>query len=306
MADQKQQESVATKNEVDILGVVKENKLKVDKDKVNGSLVIKYGKKKDQQVEVQVYVSETKSDGKEHNKKYDTFKELSETLVSQAKATEENPASIVRISGRDPFTPQLDLNEYANNGEIKGTPRVSLGFGNVRIVDADEKDFQGMFEMVIFLTKAPKMKGAKLEVDGLYVTYKGEVKPLSFIVEDDELIEGIEQCGKGETIEVWGEVKIAQVTETKKKSSGFGGKAKTDTKTTFTSELIITGGNPIDEDDKRAIDSDFVKKALVVRETFLENLLKEKPKNKKKQSSGGFGGEGKKKKTDDNSDDIPF
>lgn len=298
--------SLATKNMVEVIGKVVENNLKVEKDYVNGSLTVKYGSESDQVVQVSVYVSATKGENKEHNKKYDKMKQLSESLITMAEATEEQPASIVRINGREPFTPQIELNEYASNGDVISNPQVSLGFGNIKITDIKQEDFKATYEMVVYLTATPKMvEGDRLKVDAIYINYKGEVKPLSFFVEDEDLIEGIEGCEKGETIEVWGDIKIANVVETKEKKSGFGGKAKTDTTITTTRELIITGGNPIDSDDKRAINPEDVKKGLVERESFLEELKKDKPKEKK--GTGGFGGAGSKASSSGKKNsDIPF
>lgn len=303
MAETKQ--SLATKNVVEVIGKVIENNLKVEKDYVNGSLTVKYGDMADQVVEVSVYVAAKKGENKdEPNQKYDKMKDLHSTLTTVAQATEENPTSIVRISGREPFTPQIELNEYASSGEVISNPQVSLGFGNIKIVDIKPEDFKATYEMVVFLTANPKMVEDRLKVDAVYINYKGEIKPLSFFVEDEDLIEGIEGCEKGQTIEIWGDVKIANVVETKEKKSGFGGKAKTDTTITTTRELIITGGNPIDDTDKRAINADDVKKGFVEREAFLEELKKDKADNKKKDG-GTFAGNGSKSASKKTSD-IPF
>ena len=304
MAETKQ--SLATKNMVEVIGKVVENNLKVEKEYINGSLTIKYGDAADQLVQVSVYVSSTKGkEGeKEHNKKYDKMKEIMDSIVTISQATEECPASVVRINGREPFTPQIELNEYANNGEVISNPQVSLGFGNVKIVDLKKEDFKASYEMVIYLTSTPKMVDDRLKLEGIYINYKGEVKPVPFFVEDEDLIEGIEACEKGDTIEIWGDIKIANVVETKEKKSGFGGKAKTDTNVITTRELIVTGGNPIDENDKRAIKSEDVKKGLVERESFLEEMKKDKADNKKKDG-GTFAGNGSKSASKKTSD-IPF
>lgn len=300
MAEVKQ--SLATKNMVEVIGKVIENNLKIEKDYVNGSLTVKYGDLADQVVEVSVYVAAKKGENKdEPNQKYDKMKDLQANLTTVAQATEENPASIVRINGREPFTPQIELNEYVSNGEVISNPQVSLGFGNLKTVNLKPEDFKATYEMVVYLTANPKMVEDRLKIEAIYINYKGEVKPLSFFVEDEDLIEGIEGCEKGQTIEIWGDIKIANVVETKEKKSGFGGKAKTDTTITTTRELIITGGNPIDESDKRAISADDVKKGLVEREAFLEELKKDK--TDKKKDGGTFAGNGSKSKK---TSDIPF
>ena len=152
-----QNESVKTKNVVEVVGVVKENKLVVDKDKVNGSLVIQYGDKADQQAEVKVFVGSKKTDG-DHNKKYDTAKEWATNLISIAKSTEEKPASVVRIYGKGDFTPSIHLNEYCNDNtdNILSNIELSLGFGNIYEGDIPKEQFKAEFDMIVYLNKNPK------------------------------------------------------------------------------------------------------------------------------------------------------
>ena len=301
-------ESMKTRNVVEIIGKVKENKLQCDKDKVNGSLVIQYGNRPQDQVEVKIYIGRTKKDGEE-NKTYDTAKEWVK-LVSEAQATEEYPVDVVRIyNGKADFAPCIRLNEYKNEntGEVVSVPEISLGFGKVYKGDFTEDRFKGEFDVVVYLHKNPKkevIKGeetGRLIAEALMLEHDGAVKPLTFIVEDEELIEGISECEKGQTVNFWGSCQIAQIEETKVKKSGFGGKAKTESNSYSQRQLIVEGGDPIEEDDKQAIDSEFIKKALLERETFLENLSKEE-KDSKPKTKGGFGGDGVKKKNGD----IPF
>ncbi|MBN3352083.1 hypothetical protein CF086_17445 [Clostridium botulinum] len=296
--------SVKTKNEVEVAGVVKENKLIVDKDKVNGSLVIQYGSKVDQQAEIKMYINRLKdekdSNGKKtgkqiENKKYDTAKEWATNLISTAKSTEEKPASVVRVYGKGDFTPSINLNEYCNENtdDIISNIELSLGFGNVYEGDIPKEQFKAEFDMIVYLNKNPKKqeKDGKeiLVIEGLYIDYQGAVKPVEFTVEDEELIEGIEECKKGDTVNLWGSCKVAHIVETKEKKSGFGGKAKTETKTFTQRQLLVEGGDPIDEDDKLAIDSDFIKKALIEREAYLEELKNKNKKDNKSKGKGGFG-----------------
>jgi len=303
----KQNESLQTKNEVSVVGIVKENKLEVDASKVNGSLVIQYGDAADQQAEVKVYIGRKKADG-EDNKNYDKAVDWANNIVSVAKATEDKPASTVRISGKGNFTPSIRLNEFFNDNTktIVSNVELSLGFSNIYVGDIPKDQFKAQFDMVVYLTKAPTRedKGDTeiLNVEGLFVDYKGAVKPVQFVVEDDELIDGIEECEKGSTVNFWGSCKVAQITEVKKKESGFGGKAKTEETVTTIRQLLIEGGDPIDEDDKRAIDSSFIKKALAEREIYLESLANKLEKETKTKTKGGFGGGVSSSK----SNDIPF
>lgn len=301
-------ESLQTKNEVVVIGEVKENKLAIDKDKINGSLVIQYGKKADEQAEVKVYIGSKKKDG-DTNKTYEKVKNLMDEIVSVPNATSDNPATKVKISGKGNFTPSVRLNEFFDekNNKIVSNIELSLGFGNIYANDDISKDdFKAQFDMVVYLTKAPiriedEEGNETLKVEALYVDYQGAVKPVEFIVQDEELMDGIEECEKGSTVNFWGSCKVANVEVVTEKKSGFGGKAKTDTEIFTTRQLIVEGGDPIEEDDKQAIDSKFVKEALAERELFLEGLKNQDKKEKK--TKGSFAGSGTKTNT---SDDIPF
>lgn len=279
-----------TLNKVEIIGEAKENKLKITPDVIRGSLVIQYGDGADDQVEVQVYCEPKTSKGKE-NKNYGFIKNLSENLVTKAKATEETPADVVSVYGYGDFQPSIRLNEYCNNGKIVSTPQVSLGFASMKITNLKKEDFKAEFEMDVYLTKKPIIDEATgyLKVQGLSVPFKGVVTPIDFIVKNEELIDGISECEANSTVSFWGDVKIARIKETKEKKSGFGGKAKTETKVTSTNELVITGGDFISEDDRRYIDPSFIKAAMGEREIYLDKLIKNEGQKASPKKQGGFG-----------------
>ena len=305
--------NVKTKNEAEIVGILKENKLKIEKDRIMGSLVIQYGDNVDQQAEVSIFINRKKKDG-EVNKKFAEMIETNEKLVSQANATEERPVSTLRIYGNGDFKPSVDLYERYNENTDSNLAdiQISMGFGKIYIDDIPKNQFKGEFDMIIYLTKDPAKevkKGKKtdrLAIEGVFITYTGAIKPINFVVEDENLIEGLEDCEKGQTINVWGSCKVAQITKITTKKSGFGGKAKTDETSLTFRELIIEGGDPIKEDSDEAIESSVVKAGLAERETFLKEL-KNKSKSKSDKASkgkGGFGGDGGDSKIKDS--DILF
>jgi len=305
--------NVKTKNEAEIVGILKENKLKIEKDRIMGSLVIQYGDNVDQQTEVSVFVNRKKADG-EINKKFAEMIETNAKLVSQACATDEKPVTTLRIYGNGDFTPSVDLYERYNENSDSNLAdvQIQMGFGKIYIGDIPKEQFKGEFDMIIYLTKDPSKevkKGKKtdrLAIEGVFITYKGAIKPINFVVEDEELIEGLEDCEKGQTINVWGSCKVAQITKVVTKKSGFGGKAKTDETSLTFRELIIEGGDPVKEDSDEAIESSVVKAGLAERETFLKELKnKAKSDTKAPKGKGGFGGNGGESKGKDIGD-IPF
>ena len=310
-------DSLKSKNVVEVSGKLKQMNLEkaVNKDKKNyigGSVTLQYGKEVDKQVTVKVYKGELTQTGTVA-KAYEHLEALIKKHTTMDMATEENLATVIRFYGsQEDFSPTLELNEYVpEGGDYSANPQVSLGFGNVAIDKTSSDKFKSEFDLVIFLTKKPTMEMDKeqdetgrLIIEGLYVDYKNQVKPLTFLVEDSEVVDGMSELNKNDTIEVWGSIKIANITEVKSKVSAFGGKAHTDETSTNVSELIITGGEPVEDDDKRYIEPSFVKKALVEREDFLANLGNDTGTTKSK--SGGFTKGTKKKAEADDSNDVPF
>ena len=308
--NENREESLATYNKAEIAGRLKILNLEKDKndDKENiirGSLTLQYGSEDDQQVEVKVYKKELTGKGTV-SKAYEKLINLMNNGVTMAKAKEMTlngegqtfEATTIRIYGNKDFAPELRLNEYhPEDGDYSCRPEVSMGFGNIAIDGIDSEKFKGEFNNVLFLHKAPKREKDKdgedtgrLIVEGLYIDFKNQVKPLTFVVADEDMVDGMEDLEKGSTIEVWGDIKIAKIVKTTVKKSGFGGKGKTEEDISYVSELLVTGGGLIEEDDKRWVDPAFIKKALVERETFLEGLAKSsEPKEKKKGFTGAKG-----------------
>jgi len=310
-------DSLKSKNVVEVSGKLKQMNLekKINKNKKNyigGSVTIQYGKETDKQVTVKVYVEEFTQAGTVA-KAYGHLESLIKKHTTMDAATEEDLATVIRFYGsQEAFSPTLQLNEYMpENGEYSSKPEVFYRFGNVAIDKTESSKFKSEFDLVIFLTKKPTMEldkeqdeTGRLVIEGLYVDFENQVKPLTFLVEDSEVVDGMSELNKNDTIEIWGNIKIANITEVKKKASAFGGKAHTDETTTNVSELIIIGGEPIEDDDKSYIEPTFVKRALVEREGFLANLGNDTETTKSK--SGGFTKGTKKKAEADDSNDVPF
>jgi len=311
MAEQK---TLKTKNKAEFIGYLKEVNLEKKKndDKENfisGVITLKYGEKPNQQVDVKIYKKELTSGGSVA-KAYEKLMEIMEHGVTVDTATEEKTATVVRIYGNGDFTPQVVLNEYFREDESHVmSPQAEMGFGNMAINSVGEQSFKAEFDMEIILSKDPIMEKDKnddetgrLVVDGYMVTYKNEIKPMSFVAEDQDLVDGMVELSKGDMVNIWGNVSTGKIVEVQEKKSGFGGKAKTDETITYVNELVITGGEPIESDDKRAEVVGSIKKMLGERETLLDELKNKKSESKPK--SGGFSkpSETKTKKNKD----VPF
>jgi len=308
MAEQK---SLKTKNKSEFIGYLKEINLKKDKndDKENfisGTITLKYGEKLNQQADIKVYKKELTQNGSVA-KTYEKLTDLMDNGVTVDKATEEKSATIIRIYGNGDFVPQVVLNEYFKDGEHFMNPQAEMGFGNIAINTVSEDSFKAEFDMDIILASDPEKEKDKendetgrLIVKGYMINYNNEIKPMTFIAEDEDLVDGMEGLSKGDMVNIWGNVSTGKIVEVKQKKSGFGGKAKTEEDISYVNELIITGGEPID--DKRTEVVESVKSMLVERETLLEEMKNKKSESKPK--SGGFSKPSEtkgKKKTD-----VPF
>jgi len=323
MAEQKK-DTMKTFNKSEIAGKLKmfdlEKKKNDDKENViGGSITIQYGADDDQQVTVKMYKKElTKK--KSVAKTYEKLEALMKSGITMAKAKELTGASeddtvveatVVRFFGNGDFTVSLGLNEYfTDEGNYSARPEVFGGFGNMAIDATDKEDFKADFHNTVFLHKDPKREKdgdeetGRLVVEALIINYENQVKPLTFVVADEDMADEMENLEKGSTIEVWGDIKIARIEKVVTKKSGFGGKGHTETDVSYVSELLVTGGDMINDDDKGWVDPAFVKKALVARETYLDELKKKKTDSGGKPKKAGFGDKTEKKK--DKKKDIPF
>ena len=318
----KKNETMKTFNKAEIAGRVKHIDLEKSKNDakenvIMGSVNIQYGDEDDQQVTVKVYKKELTSKGSVA-KAYERLSDLIKGGITIAKAKELTAESgevvsptVLRIYGSGDFTPEIRLNEFhPEGGEYSAKPEVTMGFGNIAIDSVESDRFKAEFHNVIFLHKSPKREknSDRLIVSGLYIDYNNQVKPLDFIVEDEEMADEMENLEKGTTIEIWGDIKIARIVKTTTTKSSFGGKGKTEEEVSYVSELLITGGDLIEDDDDRWVDPTFIKKALVERETFLKELEEESTKSSKPKGSGfkskGKGSSAFQKIAGD--DDIPF
>lgn len=308
MAEQK---SLKTKNKSEFIGYLKEVNLKKDKNDekenyIGGTITLQYGQKANEQVDVKIYKKELTQNGSVA-KVYEKLTEIMENGVTMDKANEEKSATIIRIYGNSDFVPQVVLNEYFKDDVLIQNPQAEMGFGNIAINTVSESSFKAEFDMDVILASDPIMEKDKndeetgrLIIKAYMINYNNEIKPMTFIADDEDLVSGMETLSKGDMINIWGNASTGKIVEIKEKKSGFGGKAKTSEDISYVNELIITGGEPIDDSRTDVLDS--IKSMLAERETFLEELKNKKSESKPK--SGGFSkpsdAKGKKKT------DVPF
>jgi hypothetical protein len=303
-------------NEVVIEGIVSEINIEEKgegKDAyITGEILIKTDK--DSVHTVSVFSKKYNKDEKESSI-YKGLQTIKNEYKSIAKYGEDE-ADRVRIT-----TGKLGLNEYVGqNDEIKSYPQISANFIN-RLKAGEEFNPRAEFEVECVIKNVkPEMKNdeetGRAIVDVIIPVYGGKVIEFRFVATEengvaDYLLNNVE---KGQTITLFGDVVNRTIVERREVGTGFG-KPQEKIKSKTIREFVITGGNPpLDEDDEKAYSMDAIKKALVEREAY-HNEMKEKKKQKESKSasggkSAGFGAKkedkAKKPSISDDDDDLPF
>ena len=292
-------------NKIGITGVVKEHKLSLQKnDKkeeyINGSLIIKAGEFKE--IELRVFVSKLKKDGTV-KKNFETLKKFIDKEYDTMATNKENAATI-SVYGNDNFTPQLKEERYANQTKTEVITKIScdLGFGNIRVADFQEEEYKATFDIEMFVTSIDEeMKDdeetGRVIVKGFTPVYGGDVMEMKIIagkIVDEEgeydfaedIRDGVDV---GDTVNFWGDINFMKIIEKKKKGGGMG-RAKIEEKSTYINELVATGAELVDDEDK-AFDEELIGTAVRERKIAMEEKLNEaKKKGDGKQNKKGLTG----------------
>lgn len=308
-------------NNINIIGVVKEHKLQLQKNNkkeeyINGSLVIKAGEYTE--IELKVFVSKLKKDGTV-KKNFETLKKFIDKEYDTVATNKEN-ATTISVYGNGDFCPQLREERYANGTKTEMITKVScdLGFGNIKIDDYSEEDFKATFDIEMFVTSVDEeMKEdeetGRVIVKGFTPIYGGdvmEVKVFAGKIVDEEgeydfaedVRDGVDA---GDTVNFWGDINFMKIITKKKKGGGMG-RAKIEERTDYINELVAIGAELV-EDEEKAFDEELIGKAVKERKVDLEERLeKAKKDNKGEDKSNKKGMSGSKDKSDKPKRNINF
>lgn len=288
-------------NKVDLIGVVKEHKLKEEKNKdgvhINGSLIIKTGEFSE--IELNVYVNEKTSKGND-SKVFKTLKGFLDgeyNTIASCQSEEDIPTK-VNVYGNGNFTPNFNENIFKpqNSPEVVTRIRINLGFGTIAIDNTiKEEDFKATFDIEMCVssvteeTDAEQVPTGRAVIDGYVPLFNGSVFPIQLVagkIKDDDgsdidfgqdLLDGVEE---GQTVDFWGDLNY-KVKITTVKKGGTLGRAKVEEQREYINELVTTGAE-IEEDENNMFDPELIKKALAERENKIEEIknAESKPKNK--------------------------
>ena len=290
------QDVVLGKNSVEIVGIVKEQKLKpitYNKDgkefeAISGSLVIACGEFKT--VEIRLMVNKLTKKGTV-NKTYEKLQGFIQgDYLTMVDNIEE--ATRVKIRGNGDFTPKLEENRFANKErtEVITAPSVSLGFGNITIDNTiPEEDFKAMVDINVYVSSIEEEMVNDEETGRvimqtylpLYAKEGLDIMPLKVVAGVLPATETEDECdvaqavrdyiSEGDTVNMWIDINHERIVKKVAKGGGIG-RAKIEDSTTYINEFVMIGGEPLDDVEKQ-FDEEVIKKALQERQIKLDNIL---------------------------------
>lgn len=306
MSKQEQRQAI---NSVKLVGEVKEHKLKLNKGKndkgesfnyINGSLVIKTGEFSE--IEIGIYVTEKTKEDKT-KKVFETLNAFIEeellTLAGCKSAEDRDYVAKVRVFGNGDFQPHFKEDIFKiESGEVKTKIKMDLGFGTISVDNSiTEEDYKAEFEVEMYVSSVKEEEKDGEETGRVLITgwtpvYGGKVIPMEVIAgtildDDDSELDLAEdfrsQVEEGMTVNFWGEINYKTIITKTTKGGGIG-KAKVEEKKTYINELLLTGAD-IQEDEEKEFDAELIKKAKINR----DNDIEEKKNAKDSGESKGKG-----------------
>lgn len=290
------QEMKLGKNSVEVVGVVKEQKLKEitytkdgqEVEAIGGSLVIACGEFKS--VEVRLMVNKLTKKGTVNK----TYEKLLGFIKGDYLTMVDNieEATRVKIRGNGDFTPKLEENRFANKErtEVITAPSVSLGFGNITIDNTiPEEDFKAMVDINVYVSSIEEEMVNDEETGRvimqtylpLYAKEGLDIMPLKVVAGILPATETEDECdvaqavrdyiSEGDTVNMWIDINHERIVKKVTKGGGIG-RAKVEDSTTYINEFVMIGGEPIDDVEKQ-FDEELIKKALQERQIKLDNIL---------------------------------
>lgn len=290
------QEMKLGKNSVEVVGVVKEQKLKEitytkdgqEVEAIGGSLVIACGEFKG--VEVRLMVNKLTKKGTVNK----TYEKLLGFIKGDYLTMVDNleEATRVKIRGNGDFTPKLEENRFANKErtEVITAPSVSLGFGNITIDNTiPEEDFKAMVDINVYVSSIEEEMVNDEETGRvimqtylpLYAKEGLDIMPLKVVAGILPATETEDECdvaqavrdyiSEGDTVNMWIDINHERIVKKVTKGGGIG-RAKVEDSTTYINEFVMIGGEPIDDVEKQ-FDEELIKKALQERQIKLDNIL---------------------------------
>lgn len=208
----------------------------------------------------------------------------------------------------------ITLNEYfGQDKQLHSKPRIITNFVNRLKVD-DTFEPKAEFEVEIFVKSVvPEIKNdeetGRVKINAIIPLYGGRVIPFEFVVskEGSQFVEDNYEAGS--TVRVYGDIINFKEIIEQEVPVAFGKPQKRVTSKSIREYLITGGTEPYDEEDKNVFSIETIKKAMVEREIYLQEL-KSKSEQQTNTASNErkniFGSGNTEKKTDKPKIDLPF
>lgn len=251
-------------------------------------------------------------DGKP-NSKFKAMETIMEQYVPKTKATEDNPATKLCVTG------MLGLNEYAKS-ETEWSSRFELSGTQCTRNTKDEEDQAEMELTGVVKSIVPEKDKEGMETGRMimeiftFVKEEGKVviQPQKVFVEEDLVDDFQGFYEKGQTVKIYLGVKVIQVgAKENEVKTGFGRKAKVQKGFTIT-ELVLIGGEEPEEEEEKQYKMEDVKLLLDERDIMIKSKQAEKaerdktPKSSTSSPKKGLGRQASIPVTNVEDDDLPF
>lgn len=279
-------------NIVEIEGIVAEIRIEESDFKKDGKTVEVIKGEIDIQVKedvhtVSVFANKVNKEGKESGL-YKGIQTMKNEFKSVAEYKED--ADKVRIE-----TGKLGLNEYVGqDGLLKSYPQISANFINrLKATDTFEPKAKFTLEMCVAGVSEEKKNGeetGRAILKGYVSGYEGRVFPFETVVEGERAVDYVTgNYEKGSTVTVYGVIVNQKIVNTKEVEVGFGKPQEKIERKTVREYKVISGTEPIDSDEEKALDTKLIKKGLDER----DRINKEKIEKKKNAANNNAGGNNK-------------
>lgn len=288
------------KNEVHVVGYLKEDTLELVKDakgeSIRGSIVIAIDEVNS--YKVQYFARKTTASGKPSKNFENLEKLLPNNVITVASYLANNPTAsfAVAANGASKVWARGHLEEYANMKDGKEHTSVIIkgeGAGFKSITDRVPFDPHANFNCEVYIEKiAPEMKRASAEdspeetgrliLTGLIPTYDGSMHRIPFIApaEDGVAAHIGEFYEAGQTARIEGDLVTVQVIrEAASSGNTFGRVRESQPRASFYKERLIRGGDrqPKGPEDPGAITPEVVKDGLATRAAKIAESGDRKP-----------------------------
>lgn len=294
-------------NKIEIEGLLLEKDVRTGKSAAGKefmSVKLQVETKPNEQHTVELFAMKLKANGEENG----IYKSL-ETVANEYKAVKDvgrEEADYVTTS-----TGKIQLNDYVGgDGQLRSFPQISATF--INRVENREPEPKATFKVeavvdrvVEEIDKPTEEETGRAILHTYIALYNGKVIPFEFKVNKDGASYVIDNYEKGDTVYIYGDIINKSEKHVKKIEAAFGQDTEEVTYNYIREFQVVGGSESYEEDNVNRYDTELIKKALVVRENYLEELKNKKDSQAPSGVKQGFD-TASSSKPDISDSDLPF